>query len=61
MHHSIVNQYGKYIIDTYIVDEIKDAIDKDKTHCYINSTRIDIELDVKCEQRRVTKVIVEGL
>lgn len=61
MTHSIVNQYSKYIIDGCIRDEIIDAISKDKTHCFVNNVKIDIELDVKCEKRRLTKVVVEGI
>lgn len=61
MTHTIVNQKGKYIIDQHTIDEIVDAINKDKTSCEINGVKVEIELDVKCEKRRLTKVIVEGI
>lgn len=63
MTHIIRDQNEKSISETYVRDEIINAIDMAKSYCYVDGIKIDIVRDYRNSEKnlRETTVHIEGI
>lgn len=61
MIHEIKNQHGKHITELYIRDEIINAMENAKDHCWVDGVKIEIVKDLRDDSGRETVVNIEGI